>query len=185
MSKDDIRDRLADSGEALAIAARSFADGKLTAPKFFAATAVHMSMLDASGQAPEAFATGVMAVLTAFRMRFDPTAYPAEYLTMLLRLGIDGAMAQQTAAMSGDSFALEHYQAIDSELGPLMLASYIALDGSGILPAQFCQPFEQLKNWTDSSATFQGKPIRATMALDILYDIASRLAAMGLISDTD
>lgn len=176
-----LRDRLAASGEELARVSHDFMSGSSGADLFLNAARSHMNALRAAGQAPDAFATGVMTLVSALFRRFNPESCPVDYLTMLLQLAIDGALAQQSAMMAGDDFAMEHYQAIDSELGPLVLASYRALDGASVLPAHLCRPFEELSEWTDPTATFRGEPIKATMALDILCDVASRLAAMGII----
>ena len=119
-----------------------------------------------------------MALLTAFGHRFSPRDCAAPYLSMLLRVAVAGALAQQQAALSSDSFAMEHFEAIDAELGPLALASYRELEGDKVLPPQLAEPYSQLAAWVDADARFQGQTIRASLAMDILYDIAARLKAV-------
>lgn len=179
--EEQIRQQLADSGERLARAAAEMRQGKCTPENFFNEAAVHMQLLQGVGLADDAFATGVMALLTAFGARFNPVEHKAVYLSMLLQTAMAGAMAANIAAQKGDSFATGHYEAIDGELGPLVLASYRELDGAEVVPEMYRAPFESLADFVDASATFQDKPIAATLAPDILYDIASRLTAMGVI----
>ena len=129
---DAIADELRRSGEELA----RLAEGLGTTPReieaFFSAAARHMAVLTEASLIDQAFATGVMALLTAFGHRFSPRDCAAPYLSMLLRVAVAGALAQQQAALSSDSFAMEHFEAIDAELGPLALASYRELEGSRI-----------------------------------------------------
>lgn len=179
--EEELRRKLADSGERLAKAAAGLRKGETSPEAFFSEAALHMQLLQGVGLADDAFATGVMALLTAFGVRFDPGQYPAVYLSMLLQTAMSGAMAASIAAQKGDSFAATHYEAIDAELGPLVLASYRELDGPNVVPQMYRGPFESLADFVDSSATFQDKPIAATLAPDILYDIASRLTAIGVI----
>lgn len=116
---DAIADELRRSGEELA----RLAEGLGTTPReieaFFSAAARHMAVLTEASLIDQAFATGVMALLTAFGHRFSPRDCAAPYLSMLLRVAVAGALAQQQAALSSDSFAMEHFEAIDAELGPL------------------------------------------------------------------
>ncbi len=176
-----IRQGLAESGENLARAAATLTGGTTAPDDFFDKAGTHMSLLESAGKPDEAFATGVMALLTAFSARFNPGQYSKAYLAMLLRVAMDAAMAMAIARQNGDKFAIEHYDAIDRELGPLVLDSYRALDGANVVPAGMRAPFEQLDKWVDTAAEFQGHTIKATDARGILYDIASRLVAMGLI----
>ena len=175
---DAIADELRRSGEELA----RLAEGLGTTPReieaFFSAAARHMAVLTEASLIDQAFATGVMALLTAFGHRFSPRDCAAPYLSMLLRVAVAGALAQQQAALSSDSFAMEHFEAIDAELGPLALASYRELEGDKVLPPQLAEPYSQLAAWVDADARFQGQTIRASLAMDILYDIAARLKAV-------
>lgn len=178
---EELRQKLADSGERLARAASGLRKGDTTPDAFFKEGVRHILLLQGAGLADEAFATGVMALLTAFGVRFDPRQYPAVYLSTLLQTAMSGALAAGIADQRGDAFAAEHYRAIDAELGPLVLASYRDLDGPAVVPEKFRGPFESLADFVDASATFQDKTITSTLAPDILYDIASRLTAMGVI----
>ena len=175
---DAIADELRRSGEELA----RLAEGLGTTPReieaFFSAAARHMAVLTEASLIDQAFATGVMALLTAFGHRFSPRDCAAPYLSMLLRVAVAGALAQQQAALSSDSFAMEHFEAIDAELGPLALASYRELEGDKVLPPQLAEPYSQLAAWVDADARFQGQTIRASLAMDILYDSAARLKAV-------
>ena len=47
-----------------------------------------------------------------------------------------------------------------------------------MLPPQLAEPYSQLAAWVDADARFQGQTIRASLAMDILYDIAARLKAV-------
>lgn len=138
---DAIADELRRSGEELA----RLAEGLGTTPReieaFFSAAARHMAVLTEASLIDQAFATGVMALLTAFGHRFSPRDCAAPYLSMLLRVAVAGALAQQQAALSSDSFAMEHFEAIDAELGPLALASYRELEGDKVLPPQLAEPY--------------------------------------------
>lgn len=174
-------DRANASGERFARVAEAYGHGKCTLPEFFAASRCHSSDLAACGHAAESFATGIMTILTAFRKGFDPEDNAREYLTMLLGCAVYGALAERMAMESGNRFAVEHFEAIDAVLGPLTLASYRHLAGKAALAAEEAQPFESLQQWVDTEAEFAGKPITAYSAIDILYDIASRLAALGLV----
>lgn len=178
---EQIRAHLAETGEALARKAQGLQPDADTVNDFFATAEAHIAGLEQAGVPDEAFATGVMALLTAFGARFNPQTVAARYLMLMLRMAMDAAMAQQIAMAQGDQFAAEHYQAIDEEFGPLVLQSYRALGAEADLPEQLRQPFEQLAEWVDAAATFQGQPVTATLAPDILYDIAARLTAMGVI----
>ena len=175
---DAIADELRRSGEELA----RLAEGLGTTPReieaFFSAAARHMAVLTEASLIDQAFATGVMALLTAFGHRFSPRDCAAPYLSMLLRVAVAGALAQQQAALSSDSFAMGHFEAIDAELGPLALASYRELEGDKVLPPQLAEPYSQLAAWVDADVLFQGQTIRASLAMDILYDIAARLKAV-------
>lgn len=181
----DLRAAIADSGEALARAAENLrrqpdsdALGAL-----LPAAMCHQRLLCAAGAYAQAFATGIMALLTLFRTgRYVPDNDAAAYLETLLLTGVAASAAAQQAP---DAFAAEHYAAIDAELGPLMLASYKALAPKASLPPHIAQPLAMLEQWVDPAATFQGRPVAATMAVDILYDIASRLAALGLIAPAE
>ena len=175
------RTHLAESGERLALCAQQLGSGEATVEDLFAAAEAHISALEGAGVHAEAFATAVMALLTAFGARFNPEEHAAPYLMLLLRMAIDAAVAMQIATMQGDTFAQEHYAAIDAELGPLVLKTYQALGDKAALPENMRAPFEQLGDWVDANATFGDQPIEATLAADILYDIASRLTAMGVI----
>lgn len=179
--KEKLSIRVRESGEALAHIAEGLRNGKTSMPDFLGTLGTHIRDLSGAGLHVQSFATGVMGLVTAFRFGFRPETAVDTYLKMLLQLAIGGAVAQQTAMMEGDSFALEHYEAIDAELGPLVLTSYRALHGETVLPPQLRQPFEQLAAWVDPEAKFQDKDITATLAPDILCDIAARLSAMGHI----
>ena len=130
---DAIADELRRSGEELA----RLAEGLGTTPReieaFFSAAARHMAVLTEASLIDQAFATGVMALLTAFGHRFSPRDCAAPYLSMLLRVAVAGALAE---------------------------------------------PYSQLAAWVDAGALFQGQTIRASLAMDILYDIAARLKAV-------
>lgn len=178
---EEIRRLLADSGEELARTASALRGGTADVPALFRAAAAHMNHLSGAGLAEDAFATGVMAVLTAFSSRFNPADCAAEYLCMLLKIAMDGAVAVNMVNARGDEFAAGHYAEIEAELGPLVLASYRSLNGPEILPQQLQQPFEALDGFVDTDYLFQNRRIEATMAPDIFYDIASRLTAIGTI----
>lgn len=171
---------LAESGEALARSAEAALKGGDIDALFDAAQA-HMNQLNRVGEAGEAFATGVMAMLTAFGARFNPAGHVRGYLTVMMSSALSAAMAMQMAQQQADAFAIEHYTAIDAEFGPLALASYRELRGAEVLPQIIAGPYEMLQGWVDSEACFDGRPIVATMAVEILYDVASRLTAMGII----
>lgn len=181
---DALREAITDSGEALARAAGRLANA--AADDFDAAADVllrhaldHERLLCRAGAFLEAFATGTMALLTLFRTgRFVPDAHAGAYLEQLLTIGVAASAAAQQAP---DAFAAEHLEAIDAELGPLMLASYNKMKAAAKLPPPLAQPFEALADWVDSEATFHGSKITAEMAVDILYDIAARLAALGVL----
>lgn len=177
----DLRAAIADSGEALARAAgRLSADaGSEALGAVLPAALAHQRLLCAAGAYADAFATGVMALLTLFRTgRYVPDDDAAAYLEELLTMGVAASVAAQQAP---DRFAADHYAAIDAELGPLMLASYRAMGDKATLPPHIAQPLASLADWVEPGATFGGKPIEATMAVDILYDIAARLAALGVL----
>lgn len=178
---ENVRDTLAATGEALAAKAGELQKGAADVEDFFVATREHTTALRRAGLPQEAFATDIMSLLTAFGVRFDPDTHAAPYLTLLLQSAADAAMSMQDATAQGDTFAVSHYSDIDAELGPLVLASYRELNGANILPSQLQEPFERLSEWVDVSATFRGMPITATLAPDILYDIAARLTAVGVI----
>lgn len=177
----EMTQRLSESGQKLARLAQQLPKEECTVQQFFEAAQAHMQALNEAGIPAESFATAIMSLLTAFGARFNPAAAPGPYLMMLLGAALSGAMAMQMAQMQGDSFAMDHYEAIDAELGPLVLASYRALDGANVLPEGLRAPFESLPAFVDADARFQDKPITHTLAPDILYDIAARLAAMGVI----
>lgn len=177
---EELRMKLAESGAALARIAGGMTPGAPVSPLFDAAE-THILALEQAGIPQDAFATGVMTLLTAFGARFNPEDYAGRYLMLLLRMAMDAAVAQQEAAVKGDQFALEHYEAIDAEFGPLVLQTYRALGAGADIPEPLRQPFEQLEAWVDADAEFQGQRITATLAADILYDIAARLTALGVI----
>ena len=178
---DIIQECLIESGGRVAAVSERFMHGQAEAGEFLETVATHIDDLAKAGQFTDAFATGVMALVTAFRCRFSPRQCAVPYLMTLLGLAVNGAVAQQMAAINGDSFASGHFEAIDAELGPLVYASYRELGGEELLPEDVRAPFASLADWTDPDAEFQGRKITAALAPDILCDIASRLTALGAI----
>ncbi len=171
---------LREGGERLAAAAEALKADNSPAKisEFLNALRAHVSAFMQIGQPREAMGTAVMGLLTAFGFRFRPEEHAVQYLELLLFLAVSGAMVLQETT---DPFDREHLEAIDAELGPLALASYEHLDGKNILPPNLRGPYSALPQWINPDTEFQGHKITAMMAPDILYDIAARLTAMGII----
>lgn len=137
----------------------------------------HIVALIRTGMIPDALGVGVGAMLTVFRRGFNPEDYRGRYLRGLLDIATAGAIMQQMP-QAADPFVAQHLEAIDAELGPLAWESYKALADDSV-PADVSGPLGQLGAWVDPDATFRDNKITHLMALDILYDIAARLAALG------
>lgn len=178
-SAEQIRDHCRTTGQRLAQLAQAAGDD-FDAKALLEAARAHMQALMALGLADEAFATGVGSLLTCFGHSFNPDDVVVPYLSMFMQLAAAGALMQMMPKYSGDNFATEHLEAMDEELGALVLASYNEMPGCENLPPEIAEPYAHLAQWVNPDATFRGSKINRFMAPDILYDLAARLTALGV-----
>ena len=172
----DLEEELRETG--LRLASEADRDEGFDAGAVLDAAHAHIVALIRAGMIPDALGVGVGALLTVFRRGFIPEDYRNQYLRGLLDVATAGAIMQQMPE-SADPFVAQHLEAIDAELGPLAWESYKALADENV-SQEVKGPLSHLGEWVAPHATFRGERVTHHMALDILYDIAARLAALGM-----
>lgn len=182
----DGRDLLAWTGEQLAAAAE---DLRRSAPDDRTAMALyvmyvsrpHISCLYDAGMPLDALATGLMVLMSCLVQRVDPAQFPTGYVAYLQNLFVLAtALAGNPQLLAADPDG--HLGRIAAMLGTLEVATVEAMPG--VLPRTFLETDAAIRAEIDelapSERTFDGRPVTATMALDIAADSISRLKSLGL-----
>ena len=140
----------------------------------------HCHDLIAADESEQAFATMVMAILTVFTARADIDKLHGIYLSALSDALVMADQAANTAQTKNDSFALDHLEQCRSLLAAVFAAAFDHCPQQELLPLR--RHIDQLSTFPGTVAQeFNGTKISHILAIDILYDIASRLAACGYI----
>lgn len=193
---------IASSGEELAIVAERFSKAINStcasvedAVNFLEAALQHIDDLAEAGQLAESYATTILALATFFRSGVDPRQLPYTYFSLLFNaVTLCGEIIPQidTIAMGGippyeqaTPADIEHWQNMTTNLFVLTATTYTSFREQNILdhPHSQAETMMPLVNNLDPELrSFNNNPIQSTTAIDIIFDCAARLAALGLIS---
>lgn len=184
-SEGDGRDLLAWTGEQLAVAAeelRNAPEGDRTALALYVMYVArpHISCLYDADMPVDALATSLMVLMTCLLSKANPEEMPVGYVAYLQNLFVLAtALANDHRILAVDTDG--HLARIAAMLGALATATVKVMENYG-LPRNFIETDaairEDLSSLAPSELSFGGKPIEATMALDIAADAVARLKAL-------
>lgn len=175
------RDILAYTGEELARVAEELR--KATAEELGATAAMllyvaraHVSALYDAGMATDALATSLMVLMTILMARVDPEEIPMVYLSYLQNLcflAADTSIEAESTGIDPEG----HLSAITSMVVTLATATAQAFDADKLSP-RIVDIGKRIAAEAAEPATLNGRPITATMAIDVAADALARLRTM-------
>lgn len=183
----DLRDALATTGEDTARFAERLRNPETASPevalKLMGASKEHIACLVQADMAAEGLATGVVALLTVLACRISPDDIVLQYCDYLQTLYGLSTCVIQSHELPAESQA--HLVNVSMELGALTAVTdrkfADILDKNEALHRRAELIDSMFENAPDDFWKFKGADVVPTMAIDILADCCSRLAAVGLI----